>query len=365
MSSKEMPPSYSEIDSLIEKIEKYLGRNISLFERINLPRLDAGKTEKAHVYALEMDNGTVKIGVAKDVNKRANTVSHSSGLKVWDIYQTEPVANAHSIETACHKHFEKFRIHGEFFKISFADACAELDSHAEDIAELNRQAEEKYQRDVETAWENYRQLEERYSLPKSDLIVVENNQALTTSLIIAETFKKRHDNVLRDIRKLIDDLAQIGICAILRTPPASANSELSKLSSLPVFIESTYINKQNGQTYPQFLMNRNGFTLLAMGFTGTKALEWKLKYIDAFNRMEAALKGKVTTPKTEKPPKTKKEESVQLCLNFDSPEPPENKLLPEQKINLLMELVKLSPDDSQKIDLIDKISASIILNSSL
>ena len=194
-------------------------------------------------------------------------------------------------------------------------------------------------------------------LPKSDLIVVENNQALATSVIIAEKFGKDHRNVLRDIRKLIDDLAQIGVCSNLSTPPASdnseqigvspnlgtppasADSELSKLSSLPVFIESTYINQQNGQTYPQFLMNRNGFTLLAMGFTGTKALEWKLKYIDAFNRMELALKGKSDAPK-KSAPKTEK-------LPFD------------KKIDLLKYLVEQSPTDDVKIKYLEQIAEMV------
>ena len=56
-----------------------------------------------------------------------------------------------------------------------------------------------------------------------------------------------------------------------------------------MFQKSTYTNEQNGQTYPMYLMNRDGFTLLAMGFTGKKALQFKLAYIDAFNTMEAEL----------------------------------------------------------------------------
>ena len=44
---------------------------------------------------------------------------------------------------------------------------------------------------------------------------------------------------------------------------------------------------ENGQTYPEYLCTRDGFSLLVMGFTGKEALEWKLKYINAFNQMEA------------------------------------------------------------------------------
>ena len=56
------------------------------------------------------------------------------------------------------------------------------------------------------------------------------------------------------------------------------------------FYEYQYTNEQNHQTYPAFLMTRDGFTLLAMGFTGKKALEWKIRYIQAFNEMERKLK---------------------------------------------------------------------------
>lgn len=41
-----------------------------------------------------------------------------------------------------------------------------------------------------------------------------------------------------------------------------------------------------GRTLPEYLMTRDGFTLLAMGFTGAKAMQWKIKYAEAFNTME-------------------------------------------------------------------------------
>ena len=55
------------------------------------------------------------------------------------------------------------------------------------------------------------------------------------------------------------------------------------------FRETPYIHPQNGQSYTAFLMDRDGFTLLVMSFTGKKALQWKMAYIAAFNAMEAAL----------------------------------------------------------------------------
>lgn len=98
-----------------------------------------------------------------------------------------------------------------------------------------------------------------------------DDQAVTSSLLIAEKFGKSHDNVLRDIRSLL----QGGIL---------------KNDETPMFEETTYVNEQNKQSYPMFLMNRDGFTLLVMGFTGKKAMQFKLEYINAFNSMEAQIK---------------------------------------------------------------------------
>jgi len=99
------------------------------------------------------------------------------------------------------------------------------------------------------------------------LVTIQREEAQTTSLIVAEVFGKRHDHVIRDIRKLMGEL-----------PP----------ERLPIFGESTYLNEQQ-RLQVMFTMNRDGFSLLAMGFTGKKALEFKLQYIDAFNQMERRL----------------------------------------------------------------------------
>lgn len=98
----------------------------------------------------------------------------------------------------------------------------------------------------------------------------ENNQALTSSLLVAEKFGKEHKHVLDAIRELIQGCAEN--------------------SADPMFVETIYVNEQNRQEYPMFIMNRDGFTLLAMGFTGKKAMRFKLDYIAAFNAMEKALK---------------------------------------------------------------------------
>lgn len=95
-----------------------------------------------------------------------------------------------------------------------------------------------------------------------------NGDVLASSLEVAENFKKAHDKVCRDIKNL------------LKSQPTELASE---------FIPTSYISDR-GREYDSFEMTRDGFTLLAMGFTGAKALEWKLKYIKAFNLMEEKLK---------------------------------------------------------------------------
>lgn len=107
----------------------------------------------------------------------------------------------------------------------------------------------------------------------------ESNRVLTNSLLVAEKFGKNHKHVLESIRELVRGCAE--------------------KSADPMFAESTYINTQNGQEYPMFVMNRDGFTLLAMGFTGEKALQFKLEYINAFNKMEETIKnGGFNVPKS-------------------------------------------------------------------
>lgn len=94
-------------------------------------------------------------------------------------------------------------------------------------------------------------------------------QIVTTSLRVAEKFEKRHDHVIRDIENLVLGLPK--------------NGE-------GYFYKTSYVNEQNKQTYTMYEMNRDGFSLLAMGFTGEKALKWKIYYINAFNAMENELR---------------------------------------------------------------------------
>jgi Rha family phage regulatory protein len=99
----------------------------------------------------------------------------------------------------------------------------------------------------------------------NELVIMHNKQAVTTSLRVAEVFGKDHKNVIQSIENLA-----------------------AEKSAAKFFAEATYDNR--GKQYPMYYMNRDGFTLLAMGFTGKKALQFKIKYIQAFNSMEATLK---------------------------------------------------------------------------
>lgn len=96
----------------------------------------------------------------------------------------------------------------------------------------------------------------------NDLVVMKDKQAVTSSLQVAETFGKAHKHVIESIKNL-----------------AAENSATKNM-----FATGTYENR--GKQYPMYYMNRDGFTLLVVGFNGKKALNFKLKYIEAFNSME-------------------------------------------------------------------------------
>lgn len=100
----------------------------------------------------------------------------------------------------------------------------------------------------------------------NELVFENKDQVVTSSRNIARDFEKEHRNVIRDIERLLK------------------NEQAQEL-----FYETYYTHPQNKQVYRQFLMNRDGFTLLVMGFTGRKAMQFKLKYIKAFNDMEKQL----------------------------------------------------------------------------
>lgn len=105
-----------------------------------------------------------------------------------------------------------------------------------------------------------------------DLVLVMNNEVVCNSLMVAEKFEKRHNNILRDISNLLKN---------------------EQVKSRKIFRLSSYKDTK-GEERPMYTMNRKGFTILVMGFNGDKALHWKLLYSDAFDEMEEMLKERNT-----------------------------------------------------------------------
>ncbi|MCY6957896.1 Rha family transcriptional regulator [Clostridium brassicae] len=101
---------------------------------------------------------------------------------------------------------------------------------------------------------------------KSLELINQGGEIRVSSRVIAMDFEKEHKNIKRDIQNLI-----------------SSNLSVSKMFIINEYKDSMNRNQQ------EYFINRDGFSLLVMGFTGQKALEWKLKYINAFNEMEKRL----------------------------------------------------------------------------
>lgn len=106
----------------------------------------------------------------------------------------------------------------------------------------------------------------RYIFTMNDIILsTQNGEPVASSRDVAKRFGKEHKNVMQAVANLV--------------------AENSAAKSM--FHPATFENR--GKKYPMYLMNRDGFSLLAMGFTGKEAVQWKLKYIAAFNAMEKQL----------------------------------------------------------------------------
>lgn len=96
-----------------------------------------------------------------------------------------------------------------------------------------------------------------------------DNVPMTDSMHVADFFNKRHFHVIRDIEKLFTQAPKF----------AKSNFELCfQINEL-----------QNGKPQKFYRMTEQGFSLLAMGFTGEKALKFKIAYINAFTSMRAAI----------------------------------------------------------------------------
>lgn len=105
------------------------------------------------------------------------------------------------------------------------------------------------------------------------LVFIDNNRPATDSLTVSDVFNKTHDKVLRDIRNL------------------GCSNEFRVTN----FGESVYQNGQGRET-PKVILTEQGFTMLAMGYTGQKAMEFKEKYIKAFHEMRSEIDRKKVVP---------------------------------------------------------------------
>lgn len=99
------------------------------------------------------------------------------------------------------------------------------------------------------------------------MVIMRDEQAVTTSLQVADNFEKNHRDVLRTIEALEKDVRNFAQMFLVGNEPDSY-----------------------GRDRKIYYITRDGFALLAMGFTGQKALQFKLEYIEAFNKMETQLK---------------------------------------------------------------------------
>lgn len=100
-------------------------------------------------------------------------------------------------------------------------------------------------------------------------VEIRGGAIFASSLDIARHFSKAHKDVLRAIDNIIDEVGE----------------EFSRRNFTP----STYVNDRQKE-YRCFEISRDGFSLLVMGFTGDAAMTWKLRYIDAFNKMELEIR---------------------------------------------------------------------------
>ena len=164
----------------------------------------------------------------------------------------------------------------------------------------------------------------RGEITLNNLVIMKDRQAVTDSLKVAESFDKKHKHVLETARNL-----------------AAENSATKKM-----FVESTYVNR--GKEYPMIYMNRDGFTLLAMGFTGKKALDFKLKYIQAFNKMEQQIRNQ-----SERPKLMQKERIEISRQNAET-----------RKASLLYRVAKSMKDTRKQQDLLTQIANDLIGESS-
>ncbi|MDT2398335.1 Rha family transcriptional regulator [Enterococcus avium] len=156
----------------------------------------------------------------------------------------------------------------------------------------------------------------------TDLVIMKDRQAVTTSLNLAESFNKRHADVIRAIEEKI-------------------NSAQNCVQFQNMFAEGEYKDK-SGKTNKMYYMNRAGWTFIAVGFSGRKADSFKLKYIDAFDQMEEHIKQQLDTSNLS--PELQFMNSVVQSL---AKQEQETKRI-ENKVDSITEIVALNSTDWRK-----------------
>lgn len=101
----------------------------------------------------------------------------------------------------------------------------------------------------------------------NELVFIKNEEVVTDSLTVADTFNKNHSDVMRDIRKL----------------------DCSDEFRVSNFADTPYKHRQNKQSYRKYIIKQDGFSFLVMGYTGKEAARFKEMYIKEFNRMKDQL----------------------------------------------------------------------------
>lgn len=105
------------------------------------------------------------------------------------------------------------------------------------------------------------------------VVINQGGKLLVSSRNVAEVFEKEHKNVLQDVRAVI----------------AACSQDFARLN----FQLGSY-KDANNQERPEYLLTKDGFTMLAMGYTGVKAMQFKEAYIKLFNEMKAKLEKQAT-----------------------------------------------------------------------
>ena len=108
-----------------------------------------------------------------------------------------------------------------------------------------------------------------------DLVSIDDGVVVTSSRRVAEMFGKNHWNVMRDIKTVILKL----------DGPHRGYSDVTRRLYRP----TSYVDCFNRQQ-SSFSLNREGLTLLILGYTGQKAFDVKSLYLDAFFQAEGILR---------------------------------------------------------------------------